>query len=149
MTTTLPNHQPDPQPAEGDTVQVEQDLLVNMFLQQMRHRVEYDKIYRAKGLNPPSQGEWGNLNSPQIQAAIREAFAYAVEEGYEAIGLLKNKPWKQTPRETDPHEFFKEFADAWHFWLEAMIFAGMTPDLIAKYYWGESKKNEQRRAEGY
>jgi hypothetical protein len=120
-----------------------------MFIQQMRHRVEYDKIYRAKGLNPPSQGEWGNIQSPQVQAEIRELAGYVIEELYEAIGHLKNKKWKQTPKETNVEEFYKEMGDAWHFWLELMIFSGMTPDLIAKYYFGESKKNEQRRAEGY
>lgn len=147
MTETLPDQALQPGP--DDTVAVEQDLLVNMFIQQCRHRVAYDAIYRAKGLNPPPQGQWGNINHPDVQAAIREALGYAVEEAYEAVGLLKNKPWKQTPKQTDPEEFYKELADAWHFWLELMIYAGMTPDLIAKYYFGESKKNEQRRAEGY
>jgi hypothetical protein len=148
MTQTLPTPAND-QPGPDDTVALERDLLVNMFARQMNHRVKYDEIYRAKGLNPPAPGQWGNINDPVVQAAIREALAYAIEEAYEAVGLLKNKPWKQTPRATDPDEFYKEIADAWHFWLEFMIYAGMTPDLIAKYYFGEAQKNDQRRAEGY
>lgn len=132
-----------------DAVRVETDLLVNMFMKQMHHRVEYDKIYRAKGLNKPPQGQWGNLNDPGVQAEIRMLFAYLTEELMEAINLLKNKCWKQTPRETNPDEFYKELGDAWHFWLELMIFSGMTPDLIAKYYFGEAAKNDQRRSEGY
>jgi len=145
MTQTLPTTG-DEQP---ETMMVEQDLLVNMFMQQARHRVAYDEIYRRRGLNPPSQGQWGNIQNPDVQAAIREALAYAVEEAYEAVGLLKNKPWKETFRETDPDEFYNELADAWHFWLEVMIYAGMTPDLIAKHYFKMAEKNEQRREEGY
>lgn len=143
MTTTEEPTQPE------EAVAVERDLLVNMFMRQMHHRTEYDKIYRAKGLNPPNPGEWGNLNAPHVQAEIRELAGYVTEELYEAIGHLKNKKWKQTPRETNIEEFYKELGDAWHFWLELMIFSGMTPDLIAKYYFGEGEKNDKRRAEGY
>jgi hypothetical protein len=148
MTETLPTTDDSVQQPD-DVVALERDLLVNMFIQQMHHKKAYDEIYRAKGLNPPAQGEWGNLNNPAIQLEARTTFAYLVEEIMEAFNLLKNKPWKQTPRPTDPEEFYKELGDAWHFWLELMIVVGMTPDLIAKYYFGESKKNDQRRAEGY
>jgi hypothetical protein len=150
MTQTLPTTGDEVNgEQQPETMMVEQDLLVNMFMQQARHRVAYDEIYRAKGLVKPPQGQWGNINDPGVQAEIRELAGHTIEELYEAIGLLKNKPWKQTPRATDEEEFYRELGDAWHFWLELMIFAGMTPDLIAKYYFGESKKNEQRREEGY
>jgi hypothetical protein len=143
-TNNIPLPTDEEQPQEPIT-----DLLVNMFVRQAGHRVQYDDLYRRRGLNPPAQGQWGNLNDPVVQAAIREAMAYAIEEVYEAIGLLKNKPWKQTFRATDPDEFYKEFADAWHFWLEANILAGMTPDIIAKYYFQIAESNDNRRAEGY
>jgi hypothetical protein len=149
MTQTLPTPAESDQPGPDDVVQIEQDILVNMFVRQMNHRIEYDKIYRAKGLSKPAQGDWGNINAPHVQAEIRELAGHMIEELYEAINLLKNKPWKQTPRETDPEAFYKELGDAWHFWLELMIFSGMTPDLIARYYFGEAKKNDERRAEGY
>lgn len=134
-----------------DTIVREQitDLLVNMFLRQVGHKMEYDKIYRARGLDPVPQSGWGNLNDPRLQLEIRTTFAYLVEELMEAINLLKNKPWKQTPRSTDPEAFYKELADAWHFWLELMILCGMTPDKIQKYYFLEAQKNDTRRAEGY
>lgn len=125
------------------------DLLVNMFLRQLGHKLEYDKLYRAKGLDPCAQGEWGNLNNPRLQLEIRTTFAYLTEELMEAINLLKNKPWKQTPRETDPDAFYSELADAWHFWLELMILCGMTPDVVAKYYFKEAAKNDARRETGY
>lgn len=135
--------------AEGqEPIQIT-DLLSNMFLRQLGHKTEYDKLYIARGLPVNGPGQWGNLNSPGVQAEIRSTAGYLIEELYEAIGLLKNKPWKQTPRETDPEAFYKELADAWHFWLELMIVTGMTPDRIANYYFNIAESNDERRASGY
>lgn len=135
---------PDDEPANGPS-----DLLVNMFIRQAGHKLEYDKLYRQRGLNPVSQGEWGNLNSPQLQLEMRTTLAYFIEEVMEAFNLLKNKPWKQNPKETDPDKFYEELADAWHFWLELMILAGMTPDRIQQYYFKVAESNDDRRAGGY
>lgn len=149
--------QPTPAEPESGDLSPEQlegtqpitDILMNMFIRQLGHKAEYDKIYRAKGLNPVPPGEWGNLNSPQLQAELRSTAGYMVEELYEAIGLLKNKPWKQTPKATDPDLFYGELADFWHFCLEFMILAGMMPDKVAKYYFGVAASNDERRETGY
>lgn len=125
------------------------DLLVNMFIQQLAHRKEYEKIYQAKGLDVLPQNQWGNLNNPLVQSEIRMTSAFLIEEIMEAINLLKNKPWRQDARPTDPDEFYNELADAWHFWLELMILAGMTPDKIQQHYFGMAEKNIERRASGY
>jgi hypothetical protein len=132
----------------GEVTQIK-DLLTNMFLRQLGHMGAYDKIYNAKGLPTIPASMFGNLNNPLVQAKIRESVVYLMEEVFEAVNLLKNKPWKETPRETNPDVFYKELADAWHFWLELMIYAGMTPDKIAKYYFQIAESNDQRRAEGY
>jgi hypothetical protein len=100
-------------------------------------------------MNPVPPHEYGNLNSPAVQLELRTTAAYMLEELFEAINLLKNKPWKQTPRETDSDEFYKELADFWHFLLEFMIIAGMSPERIQKYYFGVAESNDQRRETGY
>lgn len=125
------------------------DLLVNMYLRQISHREEYEKIYRAKGLDPVPMGLWGSLSNPRVQLELRTTAAYMMEELFEAINLLKNKPWKQDMRETNPDEFYEEIADFWHFFLEFLIIAGMTPDLIQKHYFGKADTNDERRATGY
>jgi hypothetical protein len=125
------------------------DLLANIMFRQMGHMQEYDQISRAKGLPVLAPSQWGNLSSPEVQAKLREFAGYMTEELYEAINLLKNKPWKQTPRETDPGEFYKEMGDFWHFLAEFLIYAGMTPDVVAQYYFGMAKKNDDRRKNGY
>jgi hypothetical protein len=140
------NAAPAESPPEEEPVT---DLLVNMFLRQLGHRQEYDRIYAARGLLKPPVTQAGNLNNPLVQAEMRELAGYVTEELYEAICKLKNKPWVQTARSTDPEDFYQELADTWHFWIEFMIFAGMTPDKIAQYYFAKSEVNDQRRAEGY
>lgn len=147
MTTTDPMHA-EIHDGEGNVTQIK-DLLTNMFLRQLTHMAAYDKIYNAKGLSTIPSSMFGNLNNPLVQAKIRESVVYLMEEVFEAVNLLKNKPWKETPRETDPEVFYKELADAWHFWLELMIYAGMTPDKVASYYFQIAESNDQRRAEGY
>lgn len=142
----MPDIAPQPENEQQEPIR---DLLVNMMLKQAHHKMEYDKIYRAKGLDPVPPHGWGNLNDPRLQLEIRQTFAYLTEELMEAINLLKNKPWRQTARETDPEAFYKELADAWHFWLELNLICGMTPELIAKYYFGEAAKNDERRASNY
>ena len=139
MTTTQPEETREPVT----------DLLVNMFMRQLGHKAGYDEIYRARGLDPVPQGGWGNLNDPRLQAELRSTAGFVVEELYEAINLLKNKPWAKTFRTTDADAFYEELADAWHFWLEFMILAGMTPEVIAKHYFGKSQVNDRRREEGY
>lgn len=132
---------------KGNSIQV--DYLTAMFAKQLAHKQQYDVIYRAKGLDPVAPGGWGNLNDPRVQAELRTTAVYMMEELFEGINLLKNKPWKQTPRETDHELFYKEMADFWHFLLEFMIIAGMTPERIVKYYFMEAKKNDERRESGY
>lgn len=134
------------QTSEGEPVT---DLLANMFFKQLHHAGEYDKILRAKGIEPLSPAQWGNLTHPQVQAKLREFAGYITEELYEGINLLKNKPWKQTFKETDPDEFYKEMGDFWHFVVEFMLYAGMTPPIIARFYFEMAAKNDARRVDGY
>lgn len=134
---------------DDGTTQPVQDLLVNILIRQMAHMDAYDKISRAKGLPVLDPAMWGNLSDAQVQAKLREFAGYMVEELYEAINLLHNKPWKQTPKATDPAEFYKEMGDFWHFLAEFLIYAGMTPDVIAKFYFGMAEKNDKRREEKY
>lgn len=149
MTDSLKDDVNAEAPDDGPPRPVITDLLVNMFIQQFSNRQQYDKIYRAKGIQTVDKSQYGNLNNPQVQAAIRESAVYFIEELMEAINLLKNKPWKQAPRETDPEMFYEELADAWHFWLELMIVAGMTPDRVQKHYFKKTETNAERRETGY
>lgn len=122
------------------------DILSTMFTQQLKHMQAYAQINEEAQL-PPEQ--WGKLDSRQTQASLREFASYTVEELYEAINNLKNKPWKQTDRPTDQDKFFEELADMWHFLIEFHILAGINPTDVFKHYFRKSLINEQRQISGY
>lgn len=126
------------------------DILATMFTQQLEHMRAYGSQQHTTPVIP--EHAYGDLDHPLVQAGIREHASYTVEELYEAIGLLKNKPWKQSFRHlTDEQraEFKEELADAWHFFIELHIIAGITPEEIFRQYFRKALINAQRRQNGY
>lgn len=122
------------------------DILETMFAKQREHMQAYARINEDAQLPPHL---WGDLDHPRTQAAIREFASYTVEELYEAINHLKNKPWKQTRRPTDLDAFREELADAWHFWIEMLILAGLDPTEIFMDYFRKALVNQHRQESGY
>ena len=94
---------------EGDAPDFVPDILATMFAQQQEHMREYSDIQHTTPKIDPHQ--WGDIQSPLVQAKIRESAGYTVEELYEAVNLLKNKPWKQSFRTTDRDAFLEELGD--------------------------------------
>ncbi|MCA1841290.1 MAG: hypothetical protein LC723_13370 [Actinobacteria bacterium] len=81
---------------------------------------------------------------------MRENAGYVIEELMEAIGgHLKNKPWKQTKVPVDVDAFREELSDVWHFFIQLMLLAGVTPIEVFTGYFRKSLINEQRRQNGY
>lgn len=117
------------------------DRLGEMYDQQCEHM----SAYGIEG--EPVDQHW--LGSRKTQALLRENAGYIVEELYEAINLLKNKPWKKAFEPVDREAFLEELADVWHFFLQLHIVAGIVPQEIYTAYFRKSLINENRRAEGY
>lgn len=130
---------------DNDDVQEAPDILATMFEQQREHMLAYERIEGKHKLTAHNYG----LDNREVQASIREFAGYTVEELYEAINHLKNKPWKQTPRHTDEDKFRKELGDMWHFLIEMHIIAGMTAEDVFDAYFGETVKNVERQNNGY
>jgi hypothetical protein len=122
------------------------DILCTMFAQQFRHMANYAEINPAANIQTH---ERGNIDTPRVQAAIREFAGYTVEELYEAINHLKNKPWKQTHVETDREAFVEELADVWHFFIELHLIAGVEPLEVFTSYFRKAFINAQRQHVGY
>ena len=122
------------------------DILATMFEQQKHHMQAYAAINEDAQLPPHLRGD---LDNRQTQAAIREFASYTVEELYEAIGNLKNKPWKQTTRATDVEAFKEELADCWHFFIELHILAGLSPEDVFRSYFQKAFINAHRQNSGY
>ncbi|QGJ94514.1 dUTPase [Gordonia phage Yarn] len=123
------------------------DILSTMFAQQQQHMRAYDEQQHTTPTVPEHMH--GDLYHPLVQAKIREHAGYTVEELYEAIGHLKNKPWKQTFKDVSKEEFLEELADAWHFFIELHIIAGVTPEEVFRQYFRKALINQQRRDTGY
>lgn len=132
---------------DGENVTFVPDILSTMFAQQEQHMRAYDAQQHTTPTVPEHMH--GDLHHPLVQAKIREHAGYTVEELYEAIGHLKNKPWKQSFRDVPKEEFLEELADAWHFFIELHIIAGVTPEEVFRQYFRKALINEQRRADGY
>ena len=120
------------------------DILETMFAQQLKHMQAYSEIGHTT--NPE---HWGDLDSRVTQASLREFASYTVEELYEAINNLKNKPWKQTDKPTDVEAFKEELADMWHFLIEFHIIAGLSPIDVFKEYFRKAFINGNRIVSGY
>lgn len=128
------------------------DMLATMYAQQQAHMRAYADL-ASPDYSPMSQlggsGRVPSITSPKDQAAIREAAGYVVEELYEAINLLKNKPWKQDLKSVNRDDFLEELADMWHFLLELHILAGVYPTDIFQAYFAKTLINKTRRETGY
>jgi NTP pyrophosphatase (non-canonical NTP hydrolase) len=122
------------------------DILSTMFSQQLKHMQAYAHINEDAQLPPE---KWGSLDDPVTQASLREFASYTVEELYEAINTLKNKPWKQTVRGTDVNKFHEELADCWHFFIELHILAGINPLDVFREYFRKALINEHRQQNAY
>lgn len=122
------------------------DMLCTMFVQQFEHMRKYSEMTPDAWVPPEN---WGQLKRKDTQAAMRENAGYVVEELYEAIGLLKNKPWKQTPLPVPYEAFREELADVWHFFIQLHILAGLSPLDVFQDYFRKSIINQQRQQGDY
>lgn len=125
------------------------DLLTTMFEQQRMHIPEMSNKYRANGVSRPDPDIFGSLDNRLVQDAIRSSINYTVEELYEALGHLKAKPWKESYRPVSRSAFEEEVADAFHFFLEALIFAGISPETLFMAYFDKTQIVKARRENGY
>jgi hypothetical protein len=66
-----------------------------------------------------------------------------------ACNTLKNKPWKQSTRETDTQKFYSQVQLAWVAFIQLCIIADIGSDGLYNAYFGKSAINEKRRETGY
>ena len=122
------------------------DILSTMFAQQLKHMQAYSVINEDAQLPPHLRGD---LNNRQTQAALREFAGYITEELYEAVNLLKAKPWKQNPAPTNIEAFTEELADFMHFVIEFFILAGLSAEDVFRAYFRKAFINAHRQNSGY
>lgn len=120
------------------------DLLATMFEQQKQHMGVYGTAFPAD-VRERAKALWRR----ETHVRVREFAGYTVEELYEAINLLKAKPWKKSFRPPDRDKFMEEIADMWHFLIEMHIIAGITPEEIFQAYFRKTAINVERQNGNY
>jgi len=132
------------------TPSVECDSLEQIFKRQEELRKKYGPIETAKNLLPPLSDESiGNLDLSLVQAHLKDFAWRLTEEIGEAMNCLKNKPWKQSEMATDSAHFYEELADAFHFFIEMCIIAGLDAKSLYMIYMKKSEVNKFRQRSKY
>lgn len=132
-----------------DVVVPEGDLLEQIFIQQLELMKDYEHIERMRGFITVGPDQFGDLDHRFVQYRIKDVNARAVEELYEAMNCLKNKPWKQSEVPTDKLHFYEELADAVHFLVEMFITSGLTAQDLAAMYHKKHAVNKFRQESKY
>jgi hypothetical protein len=136
--------------SEGEDRILPAEMLDDMLAQQRQHMIEYQDKYRDNGYTVVNPLNYGCINVRILQDAIRQTNGWLIEELMEAQNLLKLKPWKMTPKQTDIIEYHKEIGDAIHFFLELLIYSGLdTAEKVWAVYNERSVNNTTRRATDY
>lgn len=137
--TVWPENMPLPTP----------NYLEMIFAGQHHLIAKYHAIEEANGANVVKVDEYGDLNNRYVQMRLHDLFGYLVRELSEAMQEVKGKPWKRDPLpESDRAKFVEEMGDAFHFFVEMCITAGMTADELHRAYFRMHEKNNSRIASG-
>lgn len=120
------------------------DKLDSMFDQQCK----FMQLLKEKRGLPDFPAD---MSSKTGQQACREAGLSGVEEFFEALQHLKN--WKKhratEVRELDHEAFVEECSDAFHYFIEVMIFAGVSADDLYRVFTAKNVINTDRINNGY
>lgn len=127
----------------------EGDMLQGVFDAQNNLLPEYHRIEELRGALVVNPSQFGQLDYRFVQWRIKDLNARAIEELMEAMNCLKNKQWKQSEVETDKLHFYEELGDAFHFFIELCITAGMTAEDLARIYHRKHAVNEFRQESNY
>lgn len=127
----------------------EGDMLQGIFDGQSILMVTYHEIEEVRGARVVAPSMFGHLDHRYVQWRIKDLAYRCVEEIAEATNCLKNKPWKQSEVPTDALHFYEELGDAFHFFVELCITAGMTAEDLARIYHRKHAVNEFRQRSNY
>lgn len=128
------------------------DMLATMMAMQRRHMGHYCNPQQQKpdSLQIPFDLELaGQWDKREVHESFRRTMGWAVEEIMEAVGKFKGKPWREHFEVPDYDGVLDELGDAMHFFLEACLVLGLTPEDLFKAYFGAAAKNVSRQKGDY
>lgn len=93
-----------------------------------------------------------DFTEPELVAEMRIQWVAIIKELGEALDEVGWKPWAQYPdggATIHRAPFHAEMVDAWHFFMNMMLIAGMTPDDLYQGYLRKNQVNHDRITNGY
>lgn len=102
------------------------------------------KLYAQTRKNIP----WIDKYNPTLQDTTYLTGVF-VKELALTCNLLKNKPWKQTTRETDPEVFKYRLIEVWMVFITIAIVFSISPRELYNLYFRKSDINKKRQETGY
>ena len=127
----------------------EGDMLATIFGGQHELIAKYHDIEAKRGALVIDPEDFGKIDHRFVQWRIKDLAFRSIEELTEATNTLKNKPWKQSEVPTDKTHFYEELADAFHFFIELCITAGMDAEDLARIYHRKHAVNQFRQESNY
>lgn len=88
------------------------------------------------------------LSADEMIEFIRWNVLALEDELHEALGEVGWKPWA-TSKHVNREAFVSEMVDAWHFFMNLLLVAGVTPTEFFDKYMAKREKNAKRQEEGY
>jgi hypothetical protein len=79
---------------------------------------------------------------------FKQMYVALVDELHEALGEMGWKPWA-TSKHFNQEAVQGELIDAWHFFMNLTLLAGLDPETMIEKYMAKHRKNVQRQVEGY
>ena len=131
------------------TINFTKDRMEAIFMRQLELMEEYHNIERINGCVVIEPVDFGDVDRRDVQMRIKDLMQRTIEELMEAANTLKNKPWKQDMILTDRDHFYEEIADAFHFFVEMCITAGIHSSTLFDLYFRKSEVNKFRQRSGY
>lgn len=120
-----------------------------IFARQRELMDTYHGIEQRNGALVVEPAHYGNLDARVVQMRIKDMAYRCIEELSEATNTLKNKPWKNDEVATDRDHFYEELADAFHFFVELCIIAGLGFEDLFRLYFLKSEVNKFRQRSNY
>jgi hypothetical protein len=106
-------------------------------------RLQTELQARTYGADP------GDIEEPSERIQFAKDMILALtDELHEALGEIGWKPWA-TSRYFNEEEFKGEMVDAFHFFMNLCLVAGMDADELFERYQEKRTRNQKRQAEGY
>jgi len=128
------------------------DMLEEIFRRQKELLDKYIPIEIRNGRSFPVSRppfKTGDLDHPAGQAFLKDEIMRVVIELVEAADCLKNKYWKTTQMQTDLFHFIEELVDAFHFFVELMIWLDVDARKLRDMYLKKNAVNQFRQRTNY